>query len=309
MENDFNHGTLSFSAPTYTVNENDGTATIIVTRADGDNGAVSVDYSTQDGTALEGADYTGRTGTLSFLSGQTSKTFAIPIREDTAIEPDETVRLRLSIPRAGPFWERKQRPNWKSSTTILPPGRVRFTGANFNVDENGGTAAISVKRAGGNAGVLSVQYATSDGTAILPFDYLETAGVLNWDDGDSSTKVFMVQISNDGLVEGNETVGLALFNPSISGALGNVTNATLTIVDDDFYGELAFNSAEYWRTRRRQRDPHRHPARRQRGIGLGQLCHHPARNGHSGRRLSESERRPLFRCRRNEPEHYGSVVR
>ncbi|MBI4324350.1 MAG: hypothetical protein HY674_03725, partial [Chloroflexi bacterium] len=245
VEDDFNHGTLSFSAPAYTINENDGSATITVTRSGGDNGAVSVDYATEDGTALDGADYTGRTGTLSFLSGQTSKTFTIPIREDTAIEPDETVQLRLFNPAGGAVLGAPATTQLEIIDNDFAAGRVRFSGANFDVAENGGTAAISVRRAGGNAGVLSVQYATSDGTALLPFDYLETAGVLNWNDGDSSTKVFTVQINNDGLVEGDETIGLALFNPSISGALGNVTNATLTIVDDDFYGEVAFNSAEY----------------------------------------------------------------
>ena len=47
-------------------------------------------------TARVPLDYTAASGTLTFAPGETAKTFAVPIKEDTLDEPDETVILRLS---------------------------------------------------------------------------------------------------------------------------------------------------------------------------------------------------------------------
>src|SRR5262249_29361987 len=89
-------GALQFSAPSYTVNENQGTITVTVTRTGGSAGSVSVNYATSDGTANAGSDYTASAGTLTFADGELTKTFTIPILDDTAVEPDETVNLTLS---------------------------------------------------------------------------------------------------------------------------------------------------------------------------------------------------------------------
>ena len=49
---------LHFSAASYSVVENQGTATITVTRTNGSTGSVSVNYATSNGTATAGSDYT-----------------------------------------------------------------------------------------------------------------------------------------------------------------------------------------------------------------------------------------------------------
>ena len=74
-------GMLRFSAPSYNVVENQGTATITVTRTGGSNVPASVNYATSNGTATAGSDYTGASGTLTFADGETSKTFIVPIIE------------------------------------------------------------------------------------------------------------------------------------------------------------------------------------------------------------------------------------
>jgi chitinase len=59
---------------------------------------VAVQYTTVDGTALAGADYTARSGTISFAAGQTQKTITVAILGDRLVEADETLLLRLSNP-------------------------------------------------------------------------------------------------------------------------------------------------------------------------------------------------------------------
>jgi hypothetical protein len=55
-----------------------------------------VDYATSGGTAEAGQDYKPINDTLTFAPGETSKTFAVPIINDSTDEPDETVNLTLS---------------------------------------------------------------------------------------------------------------------------------------------------------------------------------------------------------------------
>ena len=60
---------------------------------------VSVSWSTANGTALAGADYSPRSGQVVFAAGQTSRTVTVPVIGDTAVEPDETFRVQLSQPQ------------------------------------------------------------------------------------------------------------------------------------------------------------------------------------------------------------------
>ena len=59
---------------------------------------MTVDYSTSDGTAKDGLDYTAVSGTLSFDDGVKSQSFQIPIIYNPIFEGDKTVNLTLSNP-------------------------------------------------------------------------------------------------------------------------------------------------------------------------------------------------------------------
>src|SRR5439155_4485255 len=92
---------VSFSAPSFTVSENGGSATIPVNRTGNSAGAVSVDFSISDGTALRGLDYTAQNGTLTFGPGETDKTITVTVLDDNLTEGNETVLLGLSNPTGG----------------------------------------------------------------------------------------------------------------------------------------------------------------------------------------------------------------
>ena len=59
---------------------------------------VTVDYSTQSGTAAAGVDYTATFGTLTFADGETEDVISVPISQDPIAEYDETFSLMLSNP-------------------------------------------------------------------------------------------------------------------------------------------------------------------------------------------------------------------
>ncbi len=95
-------GSLQFSSPTYSRFELQAFAPITVTRTGGTSGTVSVSYATADGTATDSLDYTAGGGTLTWPAGDgTSKTFHVPLIDDSLTEGDETVLLSLSDPTGG----------------------------------------------------------------------------------------------------------------------------------------------------------------------------------------------------------------
>jgi hypothetical protein len=100
---------IQFSSLNYNVNEGAGSVNVTVTRTGDLSGAASVDYKTIDdpaevrcdtinGTAYARCDYATTVDTLTFASGETSKTFAVPIIDDDFAEGDETFGIALSNP-------------------------------------------------------------------------------------------------------------------------------------------------------------------------------------------------------------------
>lgn len=93
-------GNIAFSPNSYSQNEGDGPTpsqvTLTVTRSSG-LCTTTVGYATVAGSASAGTDYVAvPNGLVTFLAGETSKTFAIDIVGDTVTEPNESFTLTLS---------------------------------------------------------------------------------------------------------------------------------------------------------------------------------------------------------------------
>jgi len=115
----------------------------------------------------------------------------------------------------------------------LLAGTFSFTSPNYSVQENNTNATITVNRMDGTNGAAQVSYATvTGGTASNGADYTGVSGVLNWTNGESGSKTFIVPILANGLVQPNVTVSLALGNPTNgASALGLQSTAVLIIIE------------------------------------------------------------------------------
>lgn len=116
---------------------------------------------------------------------------------------------------------------------VVNPGTLQFSASTYSVNENGGSATITVTRTGGSSGAVSVNYATGGGSATAGDDYVTTSGTVSFDDGDTANKTFTVTINDDPDYEGNETVNLSLSSPTGGATLGSPSAAALTIVEND----------------------------------------------------------------------------
>ena len=125
---------------------------------------------------------------------------------------------------------------------VLEGGTLALSSATYTVDEAAGTATITVNRTGGSSGITTVDYATSNGTAVagVTEDYTTASGTLTFADG-VTTRTFTIPINNDALDEADETINIAVSNVTGSGVLGAPATAVLTITDNDPPPSISIN--------------------------------------------------------------------
>ena len=111
------------------------------------------------------------------------------------------------------------------------PPTIEFVKDVFTVNENARTAIVIIKRSGNTNSAVSVDFATSDGTATAGIDYVAYKGSVTIPAGKTEAKV-QIQIKDDLQAEADETVKLALGNPSGGAVLGAQSAAELLIINN-----------------------------------------------------------------------------
>ena len=117
---------------------------ITVTRTNGgSDGVVSVNYATVSRTAVAGLDSVSTNGVL------------VIVGDFTSINRTSQNRLaRLNLDG--------------SVDSSFDPGKLAFSAGSYSVVENGGGSRITVTRVGATSGPVTVQFATTDSTRLLP---------------------------------------------------------------------------------------------------------------------------------------------
>ncbi|HEX8737036.1 MAG TPA: Calx-beta domain-containing protein, partial [Pyrinomonadaceae bacterium] len=129
------------------------------------------------------------------------------------------------------------------------PGVLQFSNATYSGRE-GNTVTVTVSRSGGSVGTVTVDYATTGGTATggascgAGIDYVTTSGTLTFGDGVSS-QTFNIQLCSDGVIEGTETIGLQLTNATGGATIGAQSTATVNIIDvETFNGAVSVGTGQ-----------------------------------------------------------------
>ena len=152
---------------------------------------VTVDYATADGTAHAPGDYQSRDGTLTFAAGQTSRTITVLVNGDTVDENNETYTLDLSSPTnatisdgvgIGSIVDDDGLPTLSISDVTTVEGQSGNSPATFTV-----TLSQASEQ------TVSVGWATADGSATAPEDYLAAGGNVVFSPG-QTTRTVVVQV-------------------------------------------------------------------------------------------------------------------
>jgi M6 family metalloprotease-like protein/uncharacterized delta-60 repeat protein len=105
---------------------------------------------------------------------------------------------------------------WLDVQVTIQP-RISWTLSEYIVNEQGASAVLTLTRSNNASGAISVNYATSNGTATTSADYTNSTGTVNWANGDTANKTVTIPVVADAVVEGTET-----FNVSLNGITGGV---------------------------------------------------------------------------------------
>jgi len=190
---------------------------------------VTVDYEVTGGTALRDLDYTLADGTLFFVAGDTTESISINIINDGYDEDDETIIVTLTNP-TGTDVELGQLTE-HTYTIIDPRPTVQFASATSRAREDVTSANLTVELSHTWSETVTVDYAVIGGTATRNSDYILADGTLTFDPF-QTTQTIVIDIIDDGLEEGNETIILALSNPTGNSRLGAPAQHVFTITEE-----------------------------------------------------------------------------
>ncbi len=225
---------LQLATNAYVTGENGGSVVVTVNRLNVNTGAVSVNYSTSDGSAVAGVDYVATNGVLKFADGQASTNVTITILNPDILENSKTFNFALSNPRlhhlhqllpAGALQRRGHHHQHRHRDQLLQPGLLRSAKAVCR------RRSPSLRSGVTNTSV-SVQFATADGTGHAGTNYFATSGTLTFAPGVTSPN-FPVNIIDDHIITADHTVVLSLGNPQGGAILGSPSTAILTIQECD----------------------------------------------------------------------------
>jgi large repetitive protein len=203
-------------------------ATFTVTRT-GDLTLLStLTYSTEDGTATAGSDYTGaQNQPLTFAPFDDSETITIATTASAHAEPPENFRVRLSGPTVNATIA-----NAVASVTIVDDDvlpTVSISGA--PTPNEGEQASFNVSLSAAYPETVTVDWGTQNGTATAGSDYTASGGTVTFAPGETGPKTVTVNTTNDSIDEDNETFTVNLSAPS--NATIGTGSATATIQDGD----------------------------------------------------------------------------
>jgi hypothetical protein len=223
--------------------------TFTVTLAAASTSPLTVDYSTQDGTAVAGTDYVAATGTLTFAPGITTQTFTVQVTPDLPNQNNTAFTVALSNPSAGLGLAVASVPVTITNLVVVPA--VLSGPAMVNEPISGNSdATYTVTLAAPSTTSVTVSYATIAGTAVSGTDFTAEAGTLTFSAG-QTTQTFTVPILADDAVQTDTdfTVTLSALDagvsvsPNTSTVATDIVNAPVTIESLNTHHQYKFTDA------------------------------------------------------------------
>jgi uncharacterized repeat protein (TIGR01451 family) len=210
---------------------NSGTtpAVFTVTLSAASSFGTTVDYATAGGTATQGVDFVGASGTLTFPPGTLTQPITVAVNGDTLNEPDETFTVTLTNPVQATIAKSVGQGTILNDDS-LPSISIQDVSL---LEGNSGTtnAVFPVSLSAPSGQTVSVTYATTDGSAVAPSDYIALpSSTLTFAPGETN-KTISVTVNGDTSYEPNETFQV-LLSSQVNAILFR-SSATGTILNDD----------------------------------------------------------------------------
>ncbi|NET86648.1 MAG: DUF4114 domain-containing protein, partial [Kamptonema sp. SIO1D9] len=230
ISDDDNTPRLAVSDVQVTEGDSNSTAEFTLNLSTASTEPVRVEYATADDTATANNDYLAVRDTLIFAPGETSKTVAVEIVNDTQQETSETFNLNILSFTNSLLADRQGIATITDDDEGSLP-RISINDLTVNEGNDGtNTASFTVNLDTVSNETVTVEYETADETAIASEDYTAIAATLTFNPGETSQTIDVETLA-DNIPEADETFSVNL---------SNATNATIgdrrgqaTITNDD----------------------------------------------------------------------------
>lgn len=240
-------GRLDFSDSVYSVEENETTALIAITRTGGSNGEITAAIEILNDSAIAGRDFgTPEPATVRFADGDTTTQFVrVPLVDNAIEDGTRSAILRLVSLTGGATTGERPAARLEIIDNDAAAGTLSFSQPIFSVVEGQAVATVTVTRANGSSGAVSALISTTGGTVTLGSDFtIPGSTIVNFADGDSTPQTIQFPIIDDGLLEPTERLELSLLSPTGGALVGRQGTATIEIADNDrFSAQLNFDRA------------------------------------------------------------------
>lgn len=225
---------VQFQSNTYQVAENSAVVAVTVVFNNNSPVTFTVDWTTQDGTATAGTDYTANSGTLTFNGTGTgnaqTQTVTINLINNGVAELNETFSIILSNPTGGVSLGA----NASTIVTILDDDlpEIEFDLGSDSVSEGAGfiDLEVSVDATTFAFTPVTVDYFMQNGSATSS-DYTNSSGTLTFN-APSTTQTIRVNINDDTVSESTENFFVYLTNPR-NATIGNIDSMAISITDNE----------------------------------------------------------------------------
>ena len=209
-EDDKDSAELSISGPSANVSEGSA-ATFTVTLSQAVDAEVQVAWSAPlAADAAEGADLSATSGTVTFAANSragATQSIAITATDDALSEIAETFTVTLGKVTSSLSSQVSLKIGASSATATIAesdPITVSIRGLSSVGEGNAATYTVSIS-GGTPTEDLTVDYATSDGTATAGTDYTAKSGTLTFTQAALGDQTFTVSTTDDTLTEPDET--------------------------------------------------------------------------------------------------------
>jgi len=198
---------------------------------------VTVDYATRDGAALAGTDYVAASGMLTFAPGVTSQPVTIDVIGDLVLENDEVFYVDLTNGANATIGD-VTAVGTINNDDVIPA--ISVGDVTLLEGDSGTTAfAFTVSLSAESNMTVSVDFATSDGTATAGSDYAAGSGTLTFPIGETVQEV-VVAVNGDVIFENDEYFNVSLSAP-VNGTIGDGLGVG-TILNDEPPVEISIDS-------------------------------------------------------------------
>ena len=234
---------VEFGAATYSAGEG-ASATVEITLTADPERTVTIPLTRTDQGGISAADYTGVPATVTFNTGETSKTFTFSATQDDVDDDDESLKLTFGTLPA------RVSEGTQDETTISigddddPHVTVEFGSAAYPADE-GGSATVRMTLSADPERTVVVPFVKTEQGGVSTADYSGVPASVTFNAGETA-RTFTFSAAQDDLDDDDESVKLAIGSLPSRVTPGANNETTLSIADDDNpHVTVQFTQAEY----------------------------------------------------------------